>query len=221
MSIYRFLENRKACVLSNTNTMTTSQFVCRACDEFPLEFLENKKHRNSIYYEMICLDLECLPKLGPIIGDPCTNDAESWNAISSWAFLFFRETFFVPGSKNYIHRTTFKLPRKKGRKFLKRYEAFAGIKSAFNETTQSSSSVVCLFFLFVKYTPPLTLSWGPFLERPGNLTGPVSYFEIKFSRKVCCFLTSSEAHFVSLANNFTVPFSKLLKLPSLMENKTA
>ena len=26
-------------------------------------------------------------------------------------------------------------------------------------------------------------SWGPFLERPGNLTGPKSYFEIKVSRK--------------------------------------
>ena len=50
---------------------------------------------------------------------------------------------------------------------------------------------------------------------------PVSYFEIKFSRKVCCALTSIEAHYVSLANNFTVPFSKLLELPSLMENKTA
>ena len=62
---------------------------------------------------------------------------------------------------------------------------------------------------------------GPFLESPGNLTGPVSYFEIKVSRKVCCVLTSNEAHFVSLANNFTVPFSKLLKLLSLMESKTA
>ena len=63
------------------------------------------------------------------------------------------------------------------------------------------------------------VSWGPFLESPGNLTGPVSYFEIKFSRKVCCVLTSYEAHFVSLAYNFTVPFSKLLKLPSLWKTK--
>ena len=63
------------------------------------------------------------------------------------------------------------------------------------------------------------LPWDPFLESPGNLTGPVSYFEIKISRKVCCVLTSNEAHFVSLANSFT--FSKLLKLPFLMENKTA
>ena len=40
---YRFLENRKACVLTNSNIMTASQFVCRACDEFLLEFLENKE----------------------------------------------------------------------------------------------------------------------------------------------------------------------------------
>ena len=63
--------------------------------------------------------------------------------------------------------------------------------------------------------------WGLFLESPGKLTGPVSYFEIKFSRKACCVLTFNEAHFVSLANNSTVSFSKLLKLPSLVENKTA
>ena len=82
--------------------------------------------------------------------------------------------------------------------------------------------------LKLTFNPGLTLTgfrttrpWGPFLESPGNLTGPVSYFEIKVSRKVCCVLTSNEAHFVSLANNFTVPFSKLLKLPPLMENKTA
>ena len=48
---------------------------------------------------------------------------------------------------------------------------------------------------------------GPFLERPGNLTGPKSYFEIKFSRKVGCVLTSNEVNFVSLADNFTVQFS--------------
>ena len=82
--------------------------------------------------------------------------------------------------------------------------------------------------LQLTFYPRLTLTgfrttrpWGPFLESPGNLTGPVSYFEIKVSTQVCCVLTSNEAHFVSLANNFTVPFSKLLKLPSLTENKTA
>ena len=45
---------------------------------------------------------------------------------------------------------------------------------------------------------------GPFLERPGKLTGPVSYLEIKVSRNVVCFLASNEVHFVSLAENFTV-----------------
>ena len=60
---------------------------------------------------------------------------------------------------------------------------------------------------------------GPFLESPGNLTGPKSYFGIKVSRKVGCVLTSHEVHFVSLADNFTASFPKPLKLPSLMENK--
>ena len=63
--------------------------------------------------------------------------------------------------------------------------------------------------------------WGPFLERPDNLAGPKSYFEIKFSRKVGCVLTSNEVHFVSLADNFTVQFSNLLKLLSRMKNETA
>ena len=63
--------------------------------------------------------------------------------------------------------------------------------------------------------------WGPFLERPGNLTGPKSYFEIKVSRKVRRILTYNEVHFVCLADNFTVQLSNLLKLPSGMENKTS
>ena len=45
---------------------------------------------------------------------------------------------------------------------------------------------------------------GPFLESPGNLTGPKPNFEIKLSRKIGVFFTSNEAHFVSLANNFNV-----------------
>ena len=44
---------------------------------------------------------------------------------------------------------------------------------------------------------------------------------IKISRKVTEFvLISNEVHFVSLADKFTALFSKLLKLPSLKENKT-
>ena len=62
---------------------------------------------------------------------------------------------------------------------------------------------------------------GQFLERPGNLTGPESDFEIKASRKVGRVLTSNKVHFVSLADNFTIQFSNLLKLSSGMENKKA
>ena len=61
-------------------------------------------------------------------------------------------------------------------------------------------------------------AWGPFLERPGNLTGPKSYFEMKVSSKEVSVMTSNEVHFVSLANNFTAQFSNLLKLPSGVEN---
>ena len=60
---------------------------------------------------------------------------------------------------------------------------------------------------------------GPFLERPSKLTGPVSSFDSEVSRKVGCVLTSNEVHFVSLAENFTVQFSKVLSLPSGTENK--
>ena len=41
----------------------------------------------------------------------------------------------------------------------------------------------------------LRRSRGPFLERPGNLTGPKSYFEIKVLRKIGCVLTSNEVDF--------------------------
>ena len=56
-------------------------------------------------------------------------------------------------------------------------------------------------------------TWGPFLERPGNLAGPESDFDIKVSRKEGRVLTSDEVHFVSLADNFTVQFSNRLKIP--------
>ena len=49
----------------------------------------------------------------------------------------------------------------------------------------------------------------PFLESPGNLTGPKSHFEIKVSRKVGCVLTCNEVHFVYLTDNFTVQFKQL------------
>ena len=62
---------------------------------------------------------------------------------------------------------------------------------------------------------------GPFLERPDNLTGPESDFDIKISRKVGCVLNANKVDFVSLANNFTVKHSKLLKILSGMENKNS
>ena len=71
-------------------------------------------------------------------------------------------------------------------------------------------AVVCLFSVLasLKYIllslAQLLQSRRPFLERPGKLTGPVSYFEIEVSRKVGCALTSNEVHFVSIAENFTV-----------------
>ena len=43
----------------------------------------------------------------------------------------------------------------------------------------------------------IDITRGPFLEGPGNLTGPKSYFEIKVSRKVGRGLTSNEVNFVS------------------------
>ena len=63
------------------------------------------------------------------------------------------------------------------------------------------------------------VSRGPFLEAPGNLTGPESDFDIKVSRKVGPVLTSDEVQFVSLADNFTVQFSNLLKLPLQWKTK--
>ena len=40
-------------------------------------------------------------------------------------------------------------------------------------------------------------AWGLFLESSSNLMGPISYFEIKVSRKVGGALTSNEVYFVS------------------------
>ena len=50
------------------------------------------------------------------------------------------------------------------------------------------------------------MTWSPFLERPGNLTGPESDFDVKVSRKGGRVLTLDEVHFVSLADNLNVQF---------------
>ena len=65
--------------------------------------------------------------------------------------------------------------------------------------------------LQITFNPGLTFTgfrttrpWGPFLERPGKLTGPVSYFEIKVSRNLGRVLASNEVYLVSSAENSTV-----------------
>ena len=55
-----------------------------------------------------------------------------------------------------------------------------------------------------------------FIFPRGPFPWPKSYFEIEVSRKVGFVLTCNEVYFVSLADNFGVQFSKLLKLPSGM-----
>ena len=53
-------------------------------------------------------------------------------------------------------------------------------------------------------TPTINVSWGPFLESPGNLGARNRTFKSKSQRKVGCVLTSNEVCFVSLADDFTV-----------------
>ena len=71
----------------------------------------------------------------------------------------------------------------------------------------------CLPAIKISISVRKTVFRGPLLERPGNLPGPESDFDMKVSRKVGCVLTSDEVQFVSLADNWTVQFSNLLKLP--------
>ena len=73
---YRFLENRKAWVLTNSNAMTANQFVCRACDQFPLEFLENKELTSKFSILGNDMSGSGVSAQTRIVGDPCTNDAE-------------------------------------------------------------------------------------------------------------------------------------------------
>ena len=98
---------------------------------------------------------------------------------------------------------------------------FFVVTRVFRNGSTSPSALPGLFYNPSTAPICVMVSWGPFLEGPGNLTGLKSYFEIKVSRKVGYVLTSNEVHFASLAGNFTIEFSKLLKLPPGMENETA
>ena len=48
-------------------------------------------------------------------------------------------------------------------------------------------------------------SWVPFLERPGNLTGQKSYFEIKFRRKSIFVVFGERGKLNGIAISFRAP----------------
>ena len=57
---------------------------------------------------------------------------------------------------------------------------------------------------------------GPFLERPGNFSGPKSNIQVEIKRVRARFLAKKLLHFVSLTDNFIMLDAKLLKPRSLM-----
>ena len=65
---------------------------------------------------------------------------------------------------------------------------------------------------FQNVSPRLLLFKVPFLERPGNFSGP----KANFKNKTCLIVAQGLAHkpvnFVSLTDSFIVLFSKMLKL---------
>ena len=65
-------------------------------------------------------------------------------------------------------------------------------------------------------TEPLQEIWGPFLESPGNFSGPKSNIQIEILRKRAGFLASKLLHFVSLTDSFITLDAKLLEPRSLM-----
>ena len=59
-------------------------------------------------------------------------------------------------------------------------------------------------------------SRGPFLESPGNFSGPKSNIQIEIKRIRARVLASKLLHFVSLTDSFIMLDAKLLKPRSLM-----
>ena len=64
-------------------------------------------------------------------------------------------------------------------------------------------------------------TWGPFLESPGNFTGPKSNFQIEIQRIRARVLANKLLHFVSLTNSFIMLDAKLLKLLILHVNNNS
>ena len=61
-----------------------------------------------------------------------------------------------------------------------------------------------------------TLSWGPFLGSPGNVSGPKSDFQIEIQRIRAWVLANKLLLFVSLTDSFIMLNAKLLKPLSCM-----
>ena len=59
-------------------------------------------------------------------------------------------------------------------------------------------------------------TWGPFLESPGNFSGPKSDFPIEIHRIRARVLANKLHHFVSLTDSFIMLNAKLLKPLSCM-----
>ena len=59
-------------------------------------------------------------------------------------------------------------------------------------------------------------SRGPFLERPGNFSGPKSNIQVEIKRVRARVLAKKLLHFVSLTDSFIMLDAKLLKPRSLM-----
>ena len=70
------------------------------------------------------------------------------------------------------------------------------------------------------YPLHVTLKWnlirGPFLERPGNFSGPKSNIQIEIKRIRARVLARKLLHFVLLTDSFIMLDAKLLKPRSLM-----
>ena len=93
--------------------------------------LNSSKTRNI---EILCITKwyvriwSACPKLGPRLVNNCWWPVYEWRrAVKrdfALRFCFFGVRFFLSGSKNSIHRTTFKLPRKDGEQILKAIWSF-------------------------------------------------------------------------------------------------
>ena len=63
--------------------------------------------------------------------------------------------------------------------------------------------------------------WGPFLERPGNFSGPKANFKITTFWKVAQFLSHKPVTFASLTDSFIVLFLKIIETLILNANTTS